>query len=491
MSHAPAHADARKGDAVEPASAVRMNANPPGSDAQREANAQDATQEPAVAVAEVECEAFILRERNDRRTRALGNAIKRRSLWLIVFFLSRARRDRSAPAASPSPGTGIDSQFLLDQRMCARSVNTLVRNPSRDGFFRLIACISLALTGIVLWGIGSRFIPTTEGTAFDLCLGAGFIALVLLLVLAHVRLVLLWSRLARLFHQLSLIPMACAFDRIPASVSNLFGRFLQAERLNGVDFAHSRQQWTRLRSTYGPPVAASLSTWFGPGSAELARIERVMSSEFGTQLVRERSGLGTRGHDALHELSSALLPVVMHMWPGRPLEEAFGGQLSGQRPVDNDSDRDTAKGDKAVTSKPEDTWFRHAEDYLAIQTVFWVSQYAAHLRNLVSFLTVGPILLLLATTWYPFQPQRYLGILIWSFIVLTVLTALVIFVQVERDTFVSRVSKTRANAVTFDRTFLSTVMTHFVPIFGLLLAQFGGIAYWINSLFEPLGRVLK
>jgi hypothetical protein len=81
--------------------------------------------------------------------------------------------------------------------------------------------------------------------------------------------------------------------------------------------------------------------------------------------------------------------------------------------------------------------------------------------------------------------------LIWSFILLVVVTVIVVFVQIDRDEFASRVSKTRANSVTHDREFLTNVIKYLVPVLGLLLAQFSGVAYWINSLFEPLGRVLR
>jgi hypothetical protein len=179
----------------------------------------------------------------------------------------------------------------------------------------------------------------------------------------------------------------------------------------------------------------------------------------------------------------AVLPIVASWWPSHTIDEAFGGDTV-----------DRGKASEAVsngTAPAADGWLATAEDYLAIEAVFHASQYAPHLRDLTTFLTIGPLLLLISATWYPFQPQRLLAIVVWTTILASAAAAVFVFFQVDRDEFVSRVSRTRAHNVTFDRAFLTNLMTYLVPIIGLGLSEFPGISYWLTSMLEPLGRVIR
>src|SRR5439155_11383937 len=100
-------------------------------------------------------------------------------------------------------------------------------------------------------------------------------------------------------------------------------------------------------------------------------------------------------------------------------------------------------------------WVQLAEDFVALEIVNYVSQFFVQLRNLVMFLTIGPLLLMLAVTSYPFQPQRLLLLFIWLLIGILVVAAVVIFMQIERDELVSRISRTTPHRLSLHWGFFS------------------------------------
>jgi hypothetical protein len=132
-----------------------------------------------------------------------------------------------------------------------------------------------------------------------------------------------------------------------------------------------------------------------------------------------------------------------------------------------------------------------AEQLLALRIVYLVSQFAHPLRSMSAQLIYGPILLLLAVSWYPFYPLKLMSIVIWAFIVAGVLATLVVLVQIERSDFVSRVARKAPNSFKLDQTQFSNLLPYAVPMVGFLLTAFPSLGYWLGSLLEPIGRAVK
>ena len=102
-----------------------------------------------------------------------------------------------------------------------------------------------AATGVVIlvWGVvWPRFIATPEGLGFDLLVLIGFMSYLLLLLYSQVRYLWLLRSLLRLFRQISVLPMAGAFDRIPPRVAARFGRFLRTSLHDDMDLEIPLQQ---------------------------------------------------------------------------------------------------------------------------------------------------------------------------------------------------------------------------------------------------------
>ncbi|HET9529868.1 MAG TPA: hypothetical protein VFQ92_05920, partial [Blastocatellia bacterium] len=138
-----------------------------------------------------------------------------------------------------------------------------------------------------------------------------------------------------------------------------------------------------------------------------------------------------------------------------------------------------------------DVWFRLAEEFIAIQVVTFINQVFVHLRALLTYITAGSLLLLLTITYYPFQPQRLLTLFIWCCILSIVLASTIVFIQASRNDVLSRIARTTSNRVTFDRTFISMIVTYGVlPLVGLLITQFPQMLR-VFSWIEPALRAFK
>ncbi len=175
--------------------------------------------------------------------------------------------------------------------------------------------------------------------------------------------------------------------------------------------------------------------------------------------------------------------MLRHFWPSRTVEDAFGqGDAAADRPF----------ALYGLTLRPGAAEFlRDAEAFVAMRAVPFVGQFFVHLRNLMTFLTVAAVLLLLAIGSYPFQPQRLLLLWGWAAVLSALFVVINFFLQSDRDELLSRISRTRPNAVTLDWTLLSNLFKFVVPLALLLLVQVPVVGDWLSYVLAPLIRALR
>jgi hypothetical protein len=351
-----------------------------------------------------------------------------------------------------------------------------------------------------------------------------FLALTVILALS--RFLQIWLSLRRLLRQYMALPMARAFDRIPPIFSRSFGRYLDRTHELGELLTIPIQQWEvvaegfnqekvtpLLKARYSrglnvttdgrvdpfEDVAATITARDPqqadppgkPGAAE--RIQELFQEEFrkapsgsdGDSPPRPAfADTSTWNH--LHAASRACLDVLDAYWLAKTTGTSFGDaktEGAGSSP---------AKDDEFLgTDEVENRWLRSAEDLIAMAILTHISLIAAHLKNLASYLSVAPILLLLAVSSYPFQPGRFLEVCVCGLLLMVVGCVVWVYIGMEQDELLSRVSKTTPGTIAFDRQFLGSVMTFLVPLLGLALAQFPFVSDAMNQWFAPLTRVLK
>jgi hypothetical protein len=338
----------------------------------------------------------------------------------------------------------------------------------------LVAAVFLGLV-VFVWGVvWPRYIPTPEGIRFDVLILVALLGYLLLLLYSQVRYLWLSRSLLQLFRQLSLLPMASAFDRIPPQVVARFGRFLRTSLQEDIDLEIPLQQ---CRLVLGQGDSSE------EGRPPVLKTVRAAVDEVGPHTEAEFFELVS---------TACAAPVIQRVWSYRTLDQAYGGAGAAEAPKQDTtaSPGGISPGETALDA-PSPAWLNLAEELMAVRIVYLVSQFAGPLRSMSAQLIYGPILLLLAVAWYPFHPMWLMSIAIWIFIGAGVLATLMLLFQIERNDFVSRVARTAPDALKLDQTFLSNMLPYAVPAAGFLFTAFPSLSYWLGSLLEPIGRAVK
>ena len=182
---------------------------------------------------------------------------------------------------------------------------------------------------------------------------------------------------------------------------------------------------------------------------------------------------------------TAALPELVRWWEGL---------APGDAPLalDNIEPGDLLPGEERVLPRDWDPdTMKRVEDALLLYLVLRIRAWGLALRSLAGVLSIGPLLLLLGMTWYPFQPQQLTVTLAWTLILTALLIVLYVYVQVDRNEFVSKVARTTPNATTLDWTSASSLLTYLVPAMTVFLVAFPGVSYWLRSVLGPLSRALR
>ncbi len=132
------------------------------------------------------------------------------------------------------------------------------------------------------------------------------------------------------------------------------------------------------------------------------------------------------------------------------------------------------------------------QDLFAVRTIAYLRQVIAHMRNLLMG-SMAPMLLLLAgVRSYAFQPKEFVSFGLWATLSVGVIVTLWVFVQMDRDSTLSAIADTDAGKVTFDRHFVTNLITYgAIPLMGILVSQFPTtgrlLVGWINPALRMIG----
>ncbi len=387
-----------------------------------------------------------------------------------------------------------------------------------------------------------RFTPTPEGPLFDTCIVLALLLYLTIYLLMFFRLALIWWKLRDLLITLDSLPWGASLARMPAKVSGLFGRFMGFKSHSSAS-SDAPDPTDVIERQYAQAVARALTANGELGEEELATSVTRHLATFDRPrpnrdaliqtLVREAHGVTSAEKVSVYEkpysLMWACLPFVTRAWDVREPREIFGAGVAGGGGAQGAGPSPSIERDLAepivksgenglptsggegnvgtqsvqltstltrVTTPAADAraggpWLQLAEDYVLISLIFHLRRFAPPLRKLASFLMTSPVILLLAITLYPFQPQRMLTMLIWILVLGAASLSIWIFIQIDRDPFVSRVSNTTPNAVNFDVSFISSLMPLLVPVLGLILTLFPDLQFFMRSVLEPVARAIK
>src|SRR5262249_21647828 len=126
----------------------------------------------------------------------------------------------------------------------------VLTQPARTVFGRASFLIFWGWFALALARLLVHFLPTAEGPLFDWVFRLGFAIFAVFLVSAFFQFWHLWRRLRKLLEQAALLPMAEAFDRLPAKIASGFGPYLSSLRPRLSRLAVPVQQWSDLAKHY-------------------------------------------------------------------------------------------------------------------------------------------------------------------------------------------------------------------------------------------------
>jgi hypothetical protein len=431
------------------------------------------------------------------------------ALFVFAYFRMKARWDHYHATPSPyafAAGGCYDRVRTHGEQLeavtaCEYGALRWLGLRHRGGLILL-----LSLTGLGVVWMGVSFMPTPEGRFMSwffftaLTLGFLFVAANL------IRFCVLWSRLKDLLRELTLIPMATRFGKLPEIVVNEFHGYLFPRRVRQAHRERvQEQQLVPLYQETGRQAADILLVDMDDAGRKRAeqliadaraferdgRRARLESSSVpggnGWSWGEDRTEIDlAEEQQRMSELAGRLLMILPWLWRGRTVGEAFGmGRDTGGN---KEGPQGTPPAAKPCHSGPSARWIELAEEFVAIQVVNYVSQFFVQLRTLAWSMVTCAVLVLFAATCYPFQPERLILYTMLTLIGVVLGAILIVLVQVNRDELVSRITGTTPYRFTLDMGFIRSVFTFVVPTVSLVALQLSGT---FRFLLEPVVRVLR
>jgi uncharacterized protein YhhL (DUF1145 family) len=129
-----------------------------------------------------------------------------------------------------------------------------------------------------------------------------------------------------------------------------------------------------------------------------------------------------------------------------------------------------------------------AEDFLAIQTIVFLSQFFMMLRRLALSLVWGAALLLLAAASYPFQPEAIILYVLFGLLILVGGAILWVLIQMNRNEIISRITRSTPNKFDFNLDFVLGFAQYVGPILILMIAQLSG---GLRRIIEPFLELVR
>jgi hypothetical protein len=137
-------------------------------------------------------------------------------------------------------------------------------------------------------------------------------------------------------------------------------------------------------------------------------------------------------------------------------------------------------------------WLRKAQGYLATVVAMVVLRYVRHFRIFAYTVTLGALALLLMIVSYPFEPHRLLLTCIWVVMLAVVAACLWVYVELDQNSVMSRISGTEPGKVTLNGALAVRVLTWVVlPLLGVAAAQYPQVAKSLFQVVEPFAKALK
>jgi hypothetical protein len=128
--------------------------------------------------------------------------------------------------------------------------------------------------------------------------------------------------------------------------------------------------------------------------------------------------------------------------------------------------------------------------FLALRVTAYLRYIFAHMRNSLIGALTSWLLVLLGVTAYVFEPKHFVSLAGWLALGMAVTVIVWVFLQMDRNPTLSRVGGTTPGQVTFDRVFLTKLLTYIgIPVLGLIATQFPQVGRMLGQVVGQLLRI--
>jgi hypothetical protein len=324
--------------------------------------------------------------------------------------------------------------------------------------------MTLVITGLFLW---AKHVVSIESWAFTEAFLFAWLVVQLLFSISLIEAVYVWGLLRDLLRVLAAHPMARAYCDV---TEQMLGDRLSPRRPTVMTLGHlviERQELLKL------PALPSNTADGAAGDAR-RRVEEAIDDlrtgpsadfDFDGDVSARRWGWTKTKTFAACTASADVIKSVLEvtMW------------------------RDRIPGDDPALL----AWCRRAEVFLGMFVALFFRETLSRLASTLCLMVAAVVLLVIAQVSFTFHPRQILLGLTWIYGVVTVGTAMSIFVAIEKDPVMSGLASTRAGKVEWDRSFWGKVLVYAaLPIVTLFAAQFPQLGDMVVQWIGPVQQTL-
>lgn len=351
----------------------------------------------------------------------------------------------------------------------------------------LLMAVILVLARILMVHFRPPLEMVARTTVFDLLLQLLIVGSLVATAWAVYRLLAVWRALQRCLVEVGTTPLATAFERLPAHVSQL-------TRLTLID-APSCQ----ILSTVAAAQRRHLERLTPYAEDALERMDLLDGKKQLPIAVTTFHGFGETfktGRRPCGEVEEIARPYEALDW----VLQRFWSQEPETPQIDALAD-EVKKGGALVPdtgviirrSYPDRLrlWLRAAEEFAAVQVVDYVEWVLEQMRMLALFLFISLLLTTVLLSCYPFEPQSIVKAVFALILLGTVGALLYVMSDMSRNEVLSRIAKTDPGRVTWDRTFVvNAVLMGIVPLLALISSEVPQLRnvlfFWITPLLRTI-----
>ena len=321
---------------------------------------------------------------------------------------------------------------------------------------------------------------------------AGAFAVTATIALSTFGFLSIWAATRQLMRGLASSPLRAAFARLPERYAKTIGLEPSARPVLVSDLQYARDQLVLLNDWLQP---RRTKTAFAPHCATLPDALKhaldVLTRTVGSELRAaaktgvHRPAMLSETQQHLARVVACLLPELAGAWRkvGIKSSAATAGSASA-RPDVNDTLERARLG---LASADEHHWYALAEEFIAVQVITFLSYVFVCLRASLLRTTLGLVLLLLAVTTYPFEPQVPVLTYFTLLIAAVVVSGVVTFLQASRSELLSLIQRTTPNKVSWDGKLGMQLATYVgVPVLAVTAAQLPVLGRLVTTLLSTL-----